>query len=313
MNAPAAIVPVTRVRPFYWSVRRELWENRSLYMAPRVAAAVVLIGYVLGLIMGSENQLDLSSLPPALVRGRALVPYGFSAFAIMATMVIVAYFYCLGALQGERGDRSLLFWKSLPVSDRTTVLAKAAIPMLVLPLLTFAVIVVLQAAILLLACAFLAAKGKSAAALWNALPIMSMLVGYFYALLTMALWNAPVYGWLLLVSAWAQRSTFLWATLPLLAVSCIEKIAFDSWHFAAFLQGRFTGSISRAFSVAPPDPALVAEAAKAGAHSGRAMYIPETVPDPAKFFGNPELWLGLAAAVALIAVVIRLRRLREPV
>ncbi len=64
-------------------------------------------------------------------------PYTFAAGCIMATAFIVGVFYCLDALHGERRDRSILFWKSLPVSDLTTVLSKASIPLVVLPLLSF--------------------------------------------------------------------------------------------------------------------------------------------------------------------------------
>ena len=63
-------------------------------------------------------------------------------------------FYCLDALYGERRDRSILFWKSLPVSDLTTVLSKASIPIVVLPLLTFAVTVATQLIMLLSAAPF---------------------------------------------------------------------------------------------------------------------------------------------------------------
>ena len=62
----------------------------------------------------------------------------------MLTAFLVGVFYCLDALHGERRDRSILFWKSLPVSDLTTVLAKASVPCRVLPPRAFALALATQ-------------------------------------------------------------------------------------------------------------------------------------------------------------------------
>ena len=154
----------------------------------------------------------------------------------MGTTFIVGMFYCLDALHGERRDRSILFWKSLPVSDLTTVLSKASIPLVVLPLLTFAITVATQLIMLLLSSAVLLGSGLSVATLWTQLSLFQMSLMLLYHLVTVhALWYAPIYGWLLLVSAWARRAPFLWAALPLLAIGVVEKIAFNTSHFAAML------------------------------------------------------------------------------
>ena len=106
--APAAI-PVSRA--FYWAVRRELWENRSLYMAPLAVAAVVLVAFSIGSILGiGEPRLRLEPSRPQM-------PYEMAAGVLMLTIILVSVFYCLDALHSERRDRSILFWKSLPVSD----------------------------------------------------------------------------------------------------------------------------------------------------------------------------------------------------
>src|SRR6266478_1820975 len=126
--APAVI---SATRRMYWSVRRELWENRSIYIAPLAAAAVFLLAFLTGL-----------TLSPAHRHEPLDIPYEFAAALIMGTGFIVGIFYSLDALYGERRDRSILFWKSLPVSDLTTVLSKATIPFLILPLFTVAVTVI---------------------------------------------------------------------------------------------------------------------------------------------------------------------------
>src|SRR5438132_12593891 len=112
--APAAM---SATRPMYWSVRRELWENRSIYIAPLAVAAVTLFGFLIATIGRA-----LSTTDPAERRALLEEPYTFAALLIMGTTFVVAVFYCLDALHGERRDRSILFWKSLPVSDLTTVL-----------------------------------------------------------------------------------------------------------------------------------------------------------------------------------------------
>src|SRR5437660_1706471 len=121
-------------RAMYWSVRRELWENRSIYIAPLAVATVMIIGYFFAAIATVlANNLKVDLQPDKLAQ-----PFNFVALLMMGTTFIVAIFYCLDALHGERRDRSVLFWKSMPVSDVTTVMSKAAMPLVVLPLITFA-------------------------------------------------------------------------------------------------------------------------------------------------------------------------------
>ena len=168
------------------------------------------------------------------------MPYSHAAMLLMLTAFIVAIFYSLDALYGERRDRSILFWKSLPVSDLTIVLAKASIPLLVLPLLVFVIVVAMQWTMLLLSTAALLTRGDSVATLWSQLPFFQLEFVLLYSLAVISLWYAPFYAWLLLVSAWARRTTFLWAVLPPLAIALVEWITFHTSVFrilaaAAFL------------------------------------------------------------------------------
>src|ERR671923_1631635 len=131
-------------RPFYWSVRRELWENRSIYVAPILVALVVLFGFLVSTIGLPERRRAVLLLGPAKARAAIDAPYDMAAIMLILTAFIVGVFYCLDALYGERRDRSILFWKSLPVSDFTSVLSKMSIPLLVLPLVIFVIIVATQ-------------------------------------------------------------------------------------------------------------------------------------------------------------------------
>ncbi|MBZ5538338.1 MAG: ABC transporter permease [Acidobacteriia bacterium] len=311
MNIPSNRVPespqgqqgitpavISATRPMYWSVRRELWENRSIYIAPLAVAAAVLFGFLIRMITLPHRMRAVSALDPAKQRAAIEMPYDFAAFLILLTAFIVGVFYCLDALHGERRDRSILFWKSLPVSDLTTVLSKAGIPLVVLPLLIFAVIVTTQMIMMLLSTAVLLGSGVETATPWSQLPLLRMSLALLYALTAIALWHAPIYGWLLLVSGWARRTAFLWAVLPLLAICVVERIAFHTSHFASLLKYRLLGWFTQAFVF----------------HAkGSVAMDPLTQLTPGKFLSSPGLWIGLAVAAALLAAAVRLRRYREPI
>lgn len=263
---------------------RELWENRSVYIAPLALAAVALLGFLIATIGRAVATADPTRRAAVLTE-----PSSFAAMVIMAVAFIVGVFYSLEALHGERRDRSILFWKSLPVSDLITVLSKASIPTLVLPLLTFAIVAVTQFIMLLMSSAVLAGSGLSVAALWEESSFFHSSLMLLYHMLTVhVLWYAPIYGWLLLVSAWARRAPFLWAFLPLLAIGAVEKIAFNTSYFAAMLQYRMTG----------PEPFVPLD--------------PLAHLSPGTFLSRPGLWIGLAVAEAFLFAAVRLRRHRGP-
>ena len=298
--APAVISPA---RLMYWSVRRELWENRWIYIAPLAVAAVLLMGFLFSQIALPHHRVrTVLALDPAKQRAELVLPYNIVIGLIMATAFFVGLFYCLEALHSERRDRSILFWKSLPVSDLTTVFAKASIPLILL-FLSFVITVVTQFMMLLVSSLIVLGSGLSVATLWTrvALPQSSLML--LYHLVTVhALWYAPIYAWLLLVSAWARRATFLWAVLPPLAIFAVEKIAFNTSYFAAWIAYRFSGPEAFNFSSSP------GLSAQAGGVSMTGM----TSLDPGEFFSTPGLWFGLIVAAAFLFAAARLRRYRGP-
>src|SRR6266516_5160986 len=151
-----------KTRPFYWSVRRELWENRSIYIAPLIVSVVVLFGFLISTGGLPDRRRTVLLLDPATAHAAIEMPYNVAAIMLIFTAFIVGVFYCLDALHGERRDRSILFWKSLPVSDLTTVLSKVTVPLLVLPVIIFAIIVLVQFLMLLWSSAVLLSSGLAA-------------------------------------------------------------------------------------------------------------------------------------------------------
>ena len=244
VNAPGYSTPL---QPFCWSVRRELWENRSIYIAPLIVAAVELLGFFVSSVGLPERRRAVLLLDPANARAAIEVPYDVAAIMLILTAFVIGLFYCLDALYGERRERSILFWKSLPVSDRTTVLSKTSVPLLVLPLVTFVIILSTQLVMLLWTSVLLMTHGMSPASTWTYLPLFQQCLVLLYGLTAIAMWHAPIYGWALLVSGWARRATFLWAVLPAIAIAVFEKITFNTSHFAALLKDRLLGFAPNAF------------------------------------------------------------------
>src|SRR5881275_2537091 len=182
-------------RPLYWSVWRELWENRSIYIAPLAVAVVVLFGFMISTYGMPERRRGVLLMDPAKQRALISEPYDAAAMMLIFTVFIVGVFYCLDALYGERRDRSILFWKSLPVSDLTSVLSKASIPLVILPLVTFAIVVVTQVVMLLWTSVLLISHGMSPASTWKYFPLFQNSFILLYGLAAIALWHAPIYGW----------------------------------------------------------------------------------------------------------------------
>src|SRR6202051_4843439 len=153
--APAGVSPAQII---YWSIRRELWENRSIYIAPLAVAGLFVFGFVINML-ALRRRIMASSLDAAQHHNVLATQYELAAALIMGTALIVGIFYTLDALYGVRRVRSILFWKSLPVSDVTTVLSKLAIPIVILPLLSFAITVATQFIMLLLSSVILPRSG----------------------------------------------------------------------------------------------------------------------------------------------------------
>src|SRR5437773_4526190 len=285
-------------RPFYWSVRRELWENRSIYIAPLIVAAVQVFGFAISTIGLADRRRAVLLLDPAHQRAAIEMPYDLAAMMMIFTVFIVGVFYCLDALHGERRDRSILFWKSLPVSDFTTVLSKTTIPLVVLPMISFAIVVCVQVVMLLMTSGVLIFHGMSPATTWGAFPVFQNWLVLLYGLVAIALWHSPIYGWLLLVSGWARRATLLWAVLPLLAIGIFERITLGTSHFRSLLKGRLFGAGDTAFAFQPH-------------HSVAIDSLTQLTPG--RYLTTPGLWIGLVFAAASLAAAIRLRRYRGPI
>ena len=286
---------MTPARHLKWSIRRELWESRSLYVAPLALAAVILAGFAVNAYRYTDRMRIITELMQEKQVAATMLPFSLAASVVVATAWLVAGFYCLDALHGERRDRSILFWKSMPVSDLTSVMAKMSIPLAVTPLIACAVALVTQVVLLLLAAAMLAFNGVELSAMFSRLPYGVMVVSLVYGAAVQALWFAPIFAYLLMVSAWAKRSTFAWAFVPIFGAWAVESITSGTQYVGNLLRYRFSGGQVHAFT--------------SGGQDGAVTRLAQMTP--LEFLSAPGMWLGLLFAAGFVAVAVQLRRRRE--
>jgi ABC-2 type transport system permease protein len=215
-----------------------------MFWAPLIVAAllVTLIGGSLaygvaqhGLstrVMVNGHVVHTGTLAAAAMELRPMMAkiasglYLGAAAPLFGILTVVVFFYCLGALYDERRDRSILFWKSLPVSDPMTVLSKVLTAVCVAPMITIALGAAASLVLLLIGCAVMAVYGINLFGVVLATPELYLAPLRLLALLPVyVVWALPTIGWLLLVSSWARTKPFLWAVgAPLVALMLVNWI-----------------------------------------------------------------------------------------
>ena len=286
-----------------WLVRREFWENRAIWMIPAVIGGFMVLIALFG-------RVDLMSISPQMpvqaVGGGFLLAVGATFFAVMS---IYSTWYLLDCLYADRKDRSVLFWKSMPISDTTTVLSKLATALIVIPAVYFA-----GADLTTLIMAFIVSVRWSASidgALWHANLWLQLQTLWLYMIATTALWYLPIAAYLLVVSAWAKRAVMLWSLLPPLTLVLGERWFFDSHVIADVLGKRLLGYPAQAFRDDPGSSSWVT-----------TVVDNDTITTPISiwgffnvggFFSSAETWIGAAVGVALIVCAIQLRTRRTEI
>ena len=219
-------------------VRREIWEHRSIWVTPAAVAAVVtLLAIAMVVAIGAFGEAvnaDIGKIAdmtaPENVRRAALAAslIGNTTVFIFA-MWFLTLFYCLDALYAERKDKSILFWRSLPITDAETVISKLLVVFLAIPLATFAAVVVSHLLNLIIVSIWLATQGANPGRMiWGAVPLFDTWGAVLSILIALPIWLAPLLGWFLFVSAWAKRGPLLRAVLPIVVLPILEYIVFKT-------------------------------------------------------------------------------------
>ena len=220
-----------------------------------------------------------------------------AAMMMIFIVFIVGVFYCLDALHGERRDRSILFWKSLPVSDLTTVLSKAIIPLAVLPAIAFALVVCVQLIMLLMTSANLLMHGMSPATTWAHFPMFQNWLVMLYGLIAIALWHAPIYGWLLLVSGLGAARDISLGGVATYRDPNLREDYVRHFVFRFHAETPFDGIRAARFRFPWRGHPTIDSLAQL---------------TPGRYLSSPGLWIGLLVAAAFLAAAVRLRRYRGP-
>lgn len=296
-------------RPFMMLVRRELWEHRSLVWAPLAMALAIMVLSLLSSTMhgGIDISIDGARPLPGLFtdlekqRGVFALLIGGLVVPQMLVGLAVVFFYLLDSLFTERRDRSILFWKSLPVSDAKTVLSKLFVALVAMPLWIWALSLVVGLAVFAVVSAKVAGTPAAALGTWHGGDWLALQGALFGKMAIAALWYLPVAGWLLLVSALAKRAPFVWATLPFLVLGIAERTAFGTGMLGALVSRRLFGFGEEiSFSVTGSttgDPGI-----------GESITRSHAMVTEFPLFASAELWLGVLVGAALVYAAIRVRR-----
>ena len=298
------------MKNYPWLVRREFWENRAIWVIPAALGTLLVLAALFGgyQVLGAADLAAVRSMVQAgAVDGMILIMTAF--FVVMA---IYSTWYLLDCLYADRKDRSILFWKSMPVSDTATVVSKLGMALIVIPLVYFAFA---DLTTLLMAFIISVRSGVSAgSALWRPQVWGEIQALWLYLMVTTAIWYLPVAGWLLIVSAWAKRAVMLWSILPPLALVLTERVFLGTHVIADQLAARLglLGYLSHALQYSPgPENWMTTEI-------GREVSVTAPVSlyrfvNAGGFISSPETWIGAAAGAALIFCAIQLRARRTEI
>ncbi|HWN07326.1 MAG TPA: ABC-2 transporter permease [Steroidobacteraceae bacterium] len=297
---------------FLWLLRREVWEHKAIWVAPLIVIGclmlMVLTGNVhLGPIGDFDSSSPLGSLPSDVQVRLLLIVYAGLALVMGMVMGVIAFFYALDSLYSDRRDRSVLFWKSLPLSDVETVMSKFAVAAIVMPLVAVAAAIVAQFVIAAGGSLKLMMAGMPAGFMWQPEAIFGGISVAFLWCVTAILWYAPVIGYLMLASAWAPKGPFLWAVLPPVGLWILERVVAGSEHVGDFITERLFGLYG-----------LIGHRGDQAVETGQQLkeeIIELSNLDPLgslrEFYASPDLWLGVVAAALLLAAAIWVRRYRD--
>lgn len=314
---------------FTWLLKREFWENRGgFFWAPVITGGIfVVLNLILAVIgsiaaRGSMNDggFNIDEAPnkaQAIVGG---IGDGMLLGGVTLACVVLAFvvfFYALGTLYDDRRDRSVLFWKSLPISDTHMVLSKLTWALVLAPLLAVGVGILIGLAMWLISALTITVNGlPGSAALFTHSHPLRIIGGVLASLPVYVFWALPAVGWLMFCSAWSRSKPFLWAVLvPVLACVIISmtdilpglEIRHDIiWYtvvyrgLASVIPGAWFPTLSGG-AITPND----------GINSPDELANAIDLTRSWQAFATADLWIGAAIGVALIVGAIYLRRWRE--
>lgn len=295
-------------------IRREIWEHRSIYITPMAIAIIVTLGVFAMLIFASGFAAELdavifgaTNIAGETERKAALTLYFLgTSWLFLVALAILTVFYCLDSLYAERKDKSILFWRSMPVTDAETVISKLIIALLVIPVAAIIGIIVTHLVNLVVTSVWVSMKGGDASLLiWGSVSLLDNWLAAVIVILATGIWMSPFIGWFLFVSAYTKRSPLLMAFMPLFLLALLEKIILRTHVFAEHVLGRGDGmplirtdNIERFFD---EEQWRIAEGA-----TSLLVHL-----DIVRFLTSPATWAGIIVCGLLSTAAIYVRRYRD--
>lgn len=302
---------------FVWLLKRESWETRAIWIAPAITAAICVVIAIslrlkLGLVVGEIDAEGTAFMEDsAKLRAMGAISINLLASAFVLTALFTQFFYSLDALYGDRRDRSILFWKSMPISDLETVLSKYFIAAVVIPAVAILFALVAHPIVFGITTVGLGGLPGNAAneAFFSASTWLNGAGLLVWLTFASVLWYLPWIGWLMAVSAFAPRSPIMWAVLPPAAIALLEEGVLNTNYFISMVGDRVgpAGLLRNALEHVEGRGLSV----KIDSDS---MELPQRLLEiaaPAKFFTSPDLWIGFAVAAAFVAAAVWARRYRD--
>jgi ABC-2 type transport system permease protein len=293
------------MKTFYWLLRREFWEHRAIVIAPIITGVVILIGALTRWIIQPAQD---PTVDPEKLADVALLLMSWFALPFFIVNGFVAIFYLMDSLYGERKDRSVLFWRSLPVSDTAVVTAKLTTGLVLAPLVAALVAALSLPVITFVFRGYFAGQHFSALPImWNPAHFFQAMILWVYATAVCVLWFLPVAAWFLAVSAWAPKNPFLWGLVPPAALIAIERLLRGSSWVGDQLSDRLQGWVSLAFDTSTKG---VDHGVK---FNGGHVHVPANLLDwidPRPLLASPRLWVGIAVGLLFVFLAVQGRRYR---
>jgi ABC-2 type transport system permease protein len=321
-----AIVASHKTTTFKWLLKREFWENRGgFFWAPVIAGGIQAILYSLAIIMTSLARGNINingqtlngmitSPPEEIARG-----IGMSADTILMAgtglalliLAFVVFFYALGSLYDDRRDRSVLFWKSLPISDAHTVLSKAVWALLLAPVIALIIGLITGLILWIPTAIIISVNGFPGTSIFTHSHPLRVIGNLLVTMPVQMLWSLPTVGWLMFCSAWARSKPFLWAVLiPVLGCVLVSMMNILPNMQLPLKQLWYVVAFRGLLSVTPTW--LATSHINIGGNMVKSEAIESvSLNQIMHMFASVDLWIGVVIGIAFIATAIYLRRWRE--
>ncbi|NIL94847.1 MAG: hypothetical protein GTO71_10530 [Woeseiaceae bacterium] len=299
-------------------IKREIWEHRSIWITPAAVAfvltflaiAMVIMVAAFGEAINPEIEKIADATIPEVMRRAALAALMITNSSLfLVAMWFLMIFYCLDSLYAERKDKSILFWRSLPITDAETVVSKLLTAVVAIPVATMAAVIISHLLNLVTMSIWLSTEGVNPLRfVWGAVPLFDTWAAVFVFLLAVPIWMAPLLGWFLFISAWAKRGPLLRAVLPIAMLPILEYIIFKSWHLGIAIVNRLSIESMPIFDIFDFFERFDEDNLRSAFAEDISLLSLLDIP---KFLGSGEVWAGLVVCALFVTAAIYVRRYRD--